>query len=108
MLPQWADAFQLIRMWVYRVTHISLSSCISAVKCVEPPHVENGASSITGALLVYNHVITFTCMLGYVQPGGESVTTSTCLADGTWTPVEPCQCKDDVAIEHTPSCLPYA
>ena len=64
----------------------------SAIKCIEPPHVENAALS-TPNELVYNTVIKYECLVGYIFSSGASHTNSTCRADGTWSAVGNCACK---------------
>ena len=76
----------------YTCLKLHPTSCIVAIKCVEPAHVENASLSTTD-VLVYSAVIEYECLLGYRIPSRATQTNSTCIADGTWTMVDPCQCE---------------
>ena len=68
---------------------------------MEPAHVENASLSTTG-VLVYNAVIEYECLLGYRFPSRLTQSNSTCIEDGTWTMVPPCQCESSELYDNAP------
>ena len=72
---------------------------ISAVVCPPPPHIHHGQWTSDGAL-VYQTVITYKCLTGYIFPHRVQQLEVPCSANGTWDKALP-DCKGE---EYTHYC----
>ena len=65
--------------------HLLLTVRFIVVDCGPPGNPVNGQVDISSRT-IYNHIVTYTCITGYILTG---TSTSTCGSDGAWSPAAP-------------------